>query len=134
MSDINTSHKNCKYVVNFSSFLILYLKVSTHSCLNKPHVRPCLLHLRPCSHCAYFCLFCKKICQQEAISSARDFFHLPKFSQLTPPNLKDVGLKFFSSNKILCSLTAIPQSSDNLILQTWQIFYYSSFNWHFCLY
>ena len=65
-----------------------------------------------------FVCFVKKICQQEATPSARDFFHLPKFSQLTPPNLKDVGLKFFSSNKILCSLTAIPQSSDNLILQT----------------
>ena len=42
-----------------------------------------------------FVCFVKKICQQEATPSDRDFFHLPKFSQLTPPNWKDVGLKFF---------------------------------------
>ena len=32
-----------------------------------------VMTLRPCSCNAKFCLFCKKICQQEAISSVNDF-------------------------------------------------------------
>ena len=40
--------------------------------------------LRSCSHNAKCGLFCKKICQQEAISSVSDFFHAPKFSKLLP--------------------------------------------------
>ena len=44
--------------------------------------------LRACSHYAKFCLFCQKICQREAISSANDFLHPPKFLQ-TERNFKD---------------------------------------------
>ena len=40
-----------------------------------------ILDSRPCSHYAKFCLVCKKNCQREAISSANDFFHPPKFLQ-----------------------------------------------------
>ena len=48
------------------------------------------IDLRPCWHSAKFLFVLQKeICQQEAILSASDFFHLPKFSQLSP-NLKDV--------------------------------------------
>ena len=44
-------------------------------------------------------MFCKKICQDEAISSANDFFHRPIFSQVSL-KFKDAvekigGLKFF---------------------------------------
>ena len=46
-----------------------------------------LVCLRACSHYAKFCLFCQKICQREAISSANDFLHLPKFLQ-TERNFK----------------------------------------------
>ena len=45
-------------------------------------------HLRPCSHDAKFCLFCKKICEREAISSVNDFLHPPKFLQ-EQRNFKD---------------------------------------------
>ena len=40
------------------------------------------------SHYAKFCLVCKKICQREAISSANDFLHPPKFLQALR-NFKD---------------------------------------------
>ena len=43
-----------------------------------------VMTLRSCSHNAKFGLFCKKICQQEAISSVNDFFHPPKFTELLP--------------------------------------------------
>ena len=43
---------------------------------------------RACSHYAKFCLFCQKICQREAISSANDFLHPPKFLQ-AERNFKD---------------------------------------------
>ena len=44
--------------------------------------------IRACSHYAKFCLFCQKICQREAISSANDFLHPTKFLQ-TERNFKD---------------------------------------------
>ena len=44
--------------------------------------------LRPCLHHATFCLFCKKICQREAISSVNNFLHPPKFLQALR-NFKD---------------------------------------------
>ena len=47
-----------------------------------------LWSIRACSHYAKFCLFCQKICQREAISSANDFLHPPKFLQ-APRNFKD---------------------------------------------
>ena len=39
--------------------------------------------VRPFSHKAKFCLFCKQICQQEVISSAKDFFTTKIFSTVT---------------------------------------------------
>ena len=71
-------------------------------------------HIRSCLHYKRFWLLCKKICQQpEAISSANNFFHQPKLSQLSP-NYKDAvkntwrpGLQFCQATKIICSLTAI---------------------------
>lgn len=67
--------------------------------------------LRPCLHQAKFCLFCQKICQQEAISSANDFVHRPKFSQLSP-KFEDAIEKIWrptilSGDKLCCSLKAI---------------------------
>ena len=59
--------------------------------------------------CKFFVLFCKKSgCQQEAISSVNDFFHLPKFSQLSS-NFKDAVERaaIFCQATLLCSLTAI---------------------------
>ena len=61
---------------------------------------------------AKFCLLCKKVCQQEATSTANDFFHQPKFSQL-PANFKNTVENqrrpkiFLPGNKILCSLTRV---------------------------
>ena len=52
------------------------------------------------------------MCQQEAISSANDFVHRPKFSQLSP-KFKDAIEKiwrptiFLSGDKLCCSLKAI---------------------------
>ena len=59
--------------------------------------------LRPCLHQAKFCLFCQKICQQEAISSANDFVHRPKFSQLSP-KFKDAIEKIWRPT-IFCQAT-----------------------------
>ena len=57
----------------------------------------------PCLHQAKFCLFCQKICQQEAISSANDFVHRPKFSQLSP-KFKDAIEKIWRPT-IFCQAT-----------------------------
>ena len=46
------------------------------------------LNIRACSHYAEVCLICQKICQSEAISSANNFLHPPKFLQ-TQRNFKD---------------------------------------------
>ena len=59
--------------------------------------------------CKFFFCFAKMSgCQQEAIYSKNDFFHLPKFSQLSP-NFKDAVEKaaIFCQATLLCSLTAI---------------------------
>ena len=55
------------------------------------------VRLRPCSHYANFFLFCKKSgCQQEAISSKNDFFHLPNFlSCHQTSKMPSRGLQFF---------------------------------------
>ena len=46
------------------------------------------MDLRPCWHYAKFCSFCqKKICQQEAIPTANDFFST---AGADSPNFKDV--------------------------------------------
>lgn len=89
--------------------------------------------IRPCSLHAKFCLLCKKVCQQEATSTANDFFHQPKFSQL-PANFKNTVENqrrpkiFLPGNKILCSLTRVSFFSDHLILRTWP------FQWLFWLF
>ena len=49
----------------------------------------------------------KKICQREAIFSANDFLHPPKFLQALR-NFKDLeAVKILSGEKILCALTSI---------------------------
>lgn len=71
-----------------------------------------LWSLRACSHHAKFCLFCQKICQHEAISSAIDFLHPTKiFASAT--NLRRCrqlaleAVNILSGEEILCSSTSI---------------------------
>ena len=67
----------------------------------------------PCSHYTKLYLFCKNICQHEAISSANDFFHPQKFFTIATKlqrcrhGLALEATNFLSSEKILCSLTSI---------------------------
>ena len=71
-----------------------------------------VMTLRPCSHNAKFGLFCKTICQQEAISSANDFSNLQNFSTATKlqrcrwEHILE-AYNFLPGNKILWFLTAI---------------------------
>ena len=51
-------------------------------------ILPMFWTLRACSHYAKFCLNCEKIFQREAISSANNFLHPPKFLQVQQ-NFKD---------------------------------------------
>ena len=80
-----------------------------------------------------FVCYAKKVCQQEATSTANDFFHQPKFSQL-PANFKNTVENqrrpkiFLPGNKILCSWTRVSFFSDHLILRTWP------FQWLFWLF
>ena len=72
-----------------------------------------VMTLRSCSHNAKFGLFCKKICQQEAISSANDFSNYQNFldsHQTSKMPLRTLILEaynFLPGNKILWFLTAI---------------------------
>ena len=67
--------------------------------------------VRPFSHKAKFCLFCKQIYQQEVISSAKDFFTTKIFSTVTKvqrcrwENLEAHNV--LSGDNLLFSLTAI---------------------------
>lgn len=78
-------------------------------------------HVSPCSHYAKFCLLCKKICRQETISSENNFFHLPKFSQVSS-NFKDAFEKiwrlkmFFVSRQDSCFRWHCYPSLDHLIV------------------
>ena len=69
--------------------------------------------IRPCSHYANFCLFCKKkTVNRKPFSGANDFFYLPWFSQLSP-NFKNAVEEYseaynsLTGDKVLCSMTAI---------------------------
>ena len=75
--------------------------------------------LRPCLHWAKFCLFCKKLCQQEAISSANDYFFSPTkiFQSSKMPLRRFGGLQFFVRRQTPLFLESYP-SSGHLILHT----------------
>ena len=90
------------------------------------------LYIKPCSQYAKFCLFCKKICQKEVISSVNDFFHLPKFSKV-PPNFKREVLEAYNFCQATKSFVPWQLSFVRLsyfINMTNQC----SFNWSFWLY
>ena len=97
---------------------------------------------KPCSHHTQkFVSFANTICQQEARSSANDFFHLRKFSQLLL-NLKDAVENiwrptiFYLATKVLCFVTAFLRRVIS-ISRTWPITeleFLTGFYWHFWLY
>ena len=58
------------------------------------------LWLRPCLHYAELCCFTKKVCQPEAICHANNFFHQPKFSQVSP-NFKDAVEMIWGAYNVL---------------------------------
>lgn len=94
-------------------------------------------HVGPCSHYAKFCLLCKKICRQETISSENNFFHLPKFSQVSS-NFKDAFEKiwrlrmFFVSRQDSCFRYTVDQNLQVLFSLALLSFVGSS-NCHFWL-
>ena len=83
----------------------------------------CYSRLRPCSHFSNFCLFCKKLCQQEPVSSANDVFHLPKLlmschQTSKMPSRIFGGLQSFVRRQNPLFLASYP-SWGHLISRTW---------------
>ena len=80
-----------------------------------------VMTLRSCSHNAKFGLFCKKICQQEAISSANDFSNYQNFldcHQTSKMPLRTFGgVQFFARQQNPLILDSYPLSG-HLISQT----------------
>ena len=66
-------------------FNLFHCSLTLSRTVNRIFVMSCI---RALSHYAKFCLICQKICQREAISSANDFLHPPKFLQ-EQRNFKD---------------------------------------------
>ena len=78
-----------------------------------------VMTLRPCSHNAKFGLFCKTICQQEAISSANDFSNFQNFldchqTSKMPLRTYFGGIQFFARQQNPLILDSYP-SSGHLI-------------------
>lgn len=78
---------NCTNDLDDSSYFSFSIKV-TLLVIKGLFSSAAICLIRPCSHYAKFCLLCKKVCQQEATSSANDCLHQPKLSQL-PANFKN---------------------------------------------